>query len=76
MGTRTTIASKKPAASVMNENTHAFHEAAANRTTYARKQFAISTEQTRELAALSQKVAHATTKRLKNGIIKAFVRAA
>jgi hypothetical protein len=76
MGTRTTTASKKNAASVMNESMYAFREIATNRTTYARKKLAISTEQIWELAALSQNVAYATAKRLKAGIIEAFVRAA
>jgi phasin len=45
-------------------------------TEHARKQFETLTEQATELAALGQKVAHATTEPLKTGVAKAFSRAA
>ena len=41
-------------------------------TEYARKQMETLTEQTRQLAALAQKVTLATTEPLKSGITKAF----
>jgi phasin len=45
-------------------------------TEHARKQTATLTEQTKELAALAQKVALATTEPLKAGVAKAFNQAA
>jgi phasin len=42
-------------------------------TEHARKQFEALTEQTKELAALAQKVTLATTEALKTGVTKAFV---
>jgi phasin len=45
-------------------------------TEHARKQFEILTEQTKELAALAQKVTLATTEPLKTGVAKAFSHAA
>jgi phasin len=43
---------------------------------HARKQFETLTEQTKELAALGQKVTLATTEPLKTGVTRAFSRAA
>jgi phasin len=45
-------------------------------TAHARKQFEILAEQTKELAALAQKVTVATTEPLKAGVTKAFSDAA
>jgi phasin len=45
-------------------------------TEHAREQFEILTEQTKELAALGQKVTLATTEPLKTGVTKAFSHAA
>ena len=45
-------------------------------TEHARKQFEILTEQTKELAALGQKVTLASTEPLKIGVTKAFSHAA
>jgi hypothetical protein len=45
-------------------------------TEHARKQLEILTEQTKELAALGQKVTLATSEPLKTGVTKAFSHAA
>ena len=45
-------------------------------TEHARKQFEILTDQTKELAALAQKVTLVTAEPLKTGVTKAFTNAA
>jgi phasin len=49
-----------------------FSEAVELSTTHARKQFETVSEQTKELAALAQKVATETTEPMKEGVNKAF----
>ena len=49
-----------------------FSEAVELSTTHARKQFETVSEQTKELAALAQKVATETTEPMKEGMNKAF----